>query len=82
MDKRKQEVQRKDQEEQEVRKTEIREKIAEKVEKIVELVVDSTGKRKTNIKNQQDLEKRERNEGQYDMKPQCNKSSRIILVRY
>ena len=48
----------------------------------MELVVGSTGKRKANIKNQQDLEKRERNEGQYDMKPQCNKSSRIILVRY
>ena len=48
----------------------------------MELVVGSTGKRKTNIKNQQDLEKRERNEAQYDMKPQCNKSSRIILVRY
>ena len=48
----------------------------------MELVVDSTGKRKTNIENQQDLEKRETNEGQYDMKPQCNKGSRIILVRY
>ena len=31
----------------------------------MKLVVGSTGKRKTNIENQQDLEKRERNERQY-----------------
>ena len=32
----------------------------------MELVVDSPGKRKTNSENQEDLEIRERNEGQYD----------------
>ena len=32
----------------------------------MELVVDSPGKRKTNSENQEDLEMRERNEGQYD----------------
>ena len=39
-------------------------KIVENGELNVELVVDSPGKRKTNNENQQDLEKRERNEGQ------------------
>ena len=32
----------------------------------MELVVESPGKRKTNSENQEDLEMRERNEGQYD----------------
>ena len=32
----------------------------------MELVVDSPGKRKTNSENQEALEMRERNEGQYD----------------
>ena len=58
LDKTKQEVQRKDQGEQEVRMTEVM--------KNVELVVDSPGKRKTNSENLKDIEKRERNEGQYD----------------
>ena len=48
LDKPKQEVKRKDQGEQEVRK--------------IELVKNS----ETNIENEQDLEKREKNEGQYD----------------
>ena len=65
LDKPKQELQRKDQGEQEVQKTKIRKKIAENGEINVKLVVGSTGKRKTNIENQQDLEKRERNERQY-----------------
>ena len=59
-DKPKQEVQRKDQGEQEVRKTEIRKKIAKIGEINVELVVDSTGKRKTNSEYQRDLENRKR----------------------
>ena len=48
LDKPKQEAQRRDQGEQEVRKTEIRKKIAENREISVELGVDSTGKRKKN----------------------------------
>ena len=47
LDKPTQEVQRKDQGEQEVRNTEIRKKIAENGEINLELVVDSTEKRKT-----------------------------------
>ena len=47
LDKPRQEVQRKDQGEQEVRNTEIRKKIAENGEINLELVVDSTEKRKT-----------------------------------
>ena len=64
LDKPKQKVQRKDQGEQEVREIEIMKKIVENGEINVELVVDNPGKRKTNNENQQDLEKRERNEGQ------------------
>ena len=52
--------------EQEVRKTEIRKKIAENGETNVEFVVDSTRKMKANSENQQDLEKGERNEAQHD----------------
>ena len=52
--------------EQEVRKTEIRKKIAENGETNVEFVVDSTRKMKANSENQQDLEKEERNEAQHD----------------
>ena len=54
--------------EQEVRKTEIRKKIAENGETNVEFVVDSTRKMKANSENQQDLEKGERNEAQHDAK--------------
>ena len=80
LDKPKQEIKRKDQGKQEVRKAEIMKKIAENGEINVELVLDSPGKRKTNSENQQGLEKRERNDGQHDKKPQC-KRSRIMLVR-
>ena len=66
LDKPKQKVKRKDQREQEVRKTKIMKKISENGELNVELVGDTPGKTKTNSENQQDLEKRERNEGQYD----------------
>ena len=58
-------VQRKGQEEQEVRKTEIMKKIAEIEEINVELVVDSPGKKKTKSESQRDLEKRKSNEGQH-----------------
>ena len=58
-------VQRKGQEEQEVRKTEIMKKIAEIEEINVELVVDSPGKKKTKSESQQELEKRKSNEGQH-----------------
>ena len=64
LDKPKQKVQRKDQGEQEVREIEIMKKIVENGEINVELVVDNPGKRQTNYENQQDLEMRERNEGQ------------------
>ena len=47
LDKPRQKVQRKDQGEQEVRNTEIRKKIAKNGEINLELVVDSTEKRKT-----------------------------------
>ena len=66
LDKPKQEIKRKDQRKQEVRKTEIMKKIAENGEINVELVLDSPGKRKTNGENQQGLEKRERNDRQHD----------------
>ena len=66
LDKPNQEIKRKDQGKQEVRKTEIMKKIAENGEINVELVLDSPGKRKTNSENQQGLEKRERNDGQHD----------------
>ena len=66
LDKPKQEIKRKDQRKQEVRKTEIMKKIAENGEINVELVLDSPGKRKTNSENQQGLEKRERNDRQHD----------------
>ena len=66
LDKPKQEIERKDQGKQEVRKTEIMKKIAENGEINVELVLVSPGKRKTNSENQQGLEKRERNDGQHD----------------
>ena len=66
LDKPKQEIKRKDQGKQEVRKAEIMKKIAENGEINVELVLDSPGKRKTNSEKQQGLEKRERNDGQHD----------------
>ena len=42
----------------------------------MELVVDSPAKRKTNSKNQQDLEKIVRNEEQNDEKNHCAKGAR------
>ena len=65
LDKPKQEVQRNDQGEQEVRQTETMKKIAENGEIHVELVVDSPGVKKTNSEIQQDLVMREENKQQH-----------------